>query len=63
MKRLLSRYSTRIITGLLVLHQITKNIKKARNQAQEAFLYLWINREKIETVNGIRSFLYRDIPK
>lgn len=31
---------------------------KAQNVAQEAFVKLWLNKEKIDTVNGIRSFLY-----
>lgn len=31
---------------------------KARNLAQEVFINLWLNREKIETLNGIRAFLY-----
>lgn len=31
---------------------------KAKSLAQEAFLKLWLNRGKVETVNGIRSFLY-----
>ena len=30
----------------------------AKSLAQEAFLNLWTQREKIETVNGISSFLY-----
>lgn len=38
--------------------QFTNDFERARNQAQEAFLNLWINREKIESLNGIRSFLY-----
>ena len=31
---------------------------RAQSLAQEAFIHLWLNREKIETLNGIRSFLY-----
>lgn len=31
---------------------------QAQNITQEAFLKLWLNREKIEIYNGIRSFLY-----
>jgi RNA polymerase sigma-70 factor, ECF subfamily len=31
---------------------------KSKSLAQEAFIKLWLNREKIETVNGIHSFLY-----
>ena len=38
--------------------QFINDHDKAKSQAQEAFINLWINREKIETFNGIRSFLY-----
>jgi RNA polymerase sigma-70 factor (ECF subfamily) len=31
---------------------------KAKSLAQEVFLNLWLNREKIKTINGIKSFLY-----
>ncbi|MGE4587463.1 MAG: RNA polymerase sigma-70 factor [Mangrovibacterium sp.] len=31
---------------------------KSQSLAQEAFINLWINRAKIERMNGIRSFLY-----
>jgi len=31
---------------------------QAQSLSQEAFVKLWINREKIESINGIRSFLY-----
>ncbi|MBS2100664.1 RNA polymerase sigma-70 factor [Carboxylicivirga linearis] len=31
---------------------------KAASLAQEAFINLWMNREKIESSNGIKSFLY-----
>lgn len=31
---------------------------QAQSLAQEAFVKLWLNLEKIETVNGIHSFLY-----
>jgi RNA polymerase sigma-70 factor, ECF subfamily len=31
---------------------------KARSLAQEAFVKLWLNRKKVDSVNGIRSFLY-----
>lgn len=31
---------------------------KAQSLTQEAFINLWLNREKIETFNGIKSFLY-----
>ena len=30
----------------------------AKSLAQDAFVKLWLNREKIESINGIRSFLY-----
>ena len=39
-------------------HQFIKDKDNAQSLAQEAFIKLWTNREKIETVNGIRSFLY-----
>jgi len=39
-------------------NQFINDTENARNQAQEAFLNLWLNRRKIETVNGIRSFLF-----
>lgn len=32
--------------------------EEAENLAQEAFLYLWQNRETVESINGIQSFLY-----
>ncbi|MCL4483010.1 MAG: RNA polymerase sigma-70 factor [Bacteroidetes bacterium] len=38
--------------------QFTGDKDQAQSLAQEAFVKLWLNREKIETVNGIRSFLY-----
>lgn len=31
---------------------------EAKNLAQEAFINLWLSREKIETINGINYFLY-----
>jgi RNA polymerase sigma-70 factor (ECF subfamily) len=31
---------------------------KAQSLAQEAFIKLWLNREKVESLNGIQSFLY-----
>lgn len=32
--------------------------EEAENLAQEAFLHLWQNRETVESINGIQSFLY-----
>ena len=31
---------------------------EAENLAQEALLYLWQNRERVDSINGIQSFLY-----
>jgi RNA polymerase sigma-70 factor (ECF subfamily) len=31
---------------------------EAENLAQEAFLHLWQNRENVDSINGIQSFLY-----
>ena len=31
---------------------------EAENLAQEAFLHLWQNRDTVESINGIQSFLY-----
>ncbi len=39
-------------------NQFVNDYDRAKNQAQEAFINLWLNREKIGTFNGIRSFLY-----
>ena len=38
--------------------QFVADKEQAKNLAQEAFIKLWLNRSKIESVNGIRSFLY-----
>ena len=38
--------------------QFVKDKDQAKSLAQDAFIKLWTNREKIESVNGIRSFLY-----
>lgn len=38
--------------------QFVSDKDKAQSLAQEAFIKLWLNRSKIESVNGIRSFLY-----
>lgn len=34
---------------------------KARSVAQDAFIKLWENREKVQKINGIPSFLYRSV--
>lgn len=34
------------------------DIDKSKSLAQEAFVNLWLNRQKIETFNGIKAFLY-----
>lgn len=34
------------------------DLDKSKSLAQDVFLNLWLNREKIETANGIRAFLY-----
>ena len=39
-------------------NQFVNDRERAKNQAQEAFINLWLNLEKIATFNGIRSFLY-----
>ena len=39
-------------------NQFISDRDKAKSLTQEVFLNLWLNREKIETLNGIRSFLY-----
>ncbi|HZL08797.1 MAG TPA: RNA polymerase sigma-70 factor [Prolixibacteraceae bacterium] len=39
-------------------NQFISDLDKAKCLTQEVFLNLWLNREKIETVNGIRAFLY-----
>lgn len=39
-------------------NQFISDLDKAKSLTQEVFLNLWLNREKIETVNGIRAFLY-----
>lgn len=44
------------IVGFCV--QFIYNENDAKELAQEAFLNLWTQREKIKTVNGISSFLY-----
>jgi len=32
---------------------------KARSVAQDAFIKLWENREKVQKINGVKAFLYR----
>lgn len=39
-------------------NQFVSDQDKAQSLTQEAFINLWLNREKIETINGIKSFLY-----
>jgi RNA polymerase sigma-70 factor, ECF subfamily len=39
-------------------NQFINDWDKARSLAQEAFINLWLNREKIETLNGIKAFLF-----
>lgn len=39
-------------------NQFISDLDKAKSLTQEVFLNLWLNREKIETMNGIKSFLY-----
>ena len=34
---------------------------KARSVAQDAFIKLWENREKVQKTNGIQAFLYRSV--
>jgi RNA polymerase sigma-70 factor (ECF subfamily) len=38
--------------------QFVNDRDKAKSLAQDSFIYLWTNREKIETRSGIKSFLY-----
>lgn len=38
--------------------QFISDLDKAKSLTQEVFLNLWLNREKIETLNGIKAFLY-----
>ncbi len=38
--------------------EFIKDRDKAKSIAQEAFLKLWLNREKVQKVNGIKAFLY-----
>ena len=38
--------------------EFIKDRDQAKNIAQEAFLKLWLNKEKVQKVNGIKAFLY-----
>ena len=38
--------------------EFIKDRDKAKSIAQEAFLKLWLNREKVQKVNGVKAFLY-----
>ncbi len=38
--------------------QFVRDKDKSQSLAQEAFVKLWLNKSKIESVNGIKSFLY-----
>lgn len=44
------------IVGFCV--QFVYNESEAKSIAQEAFVNLWLNKEKIDSLNGIKSFLY-----
>ena len=41
--------------------QFIRDKDKARSIAQDAFIKLWENREKVQKINGIRSFLYTSV--
>ena len=38
--------------------EFIKDRDKAKSIAQEAFLKLWLNKEKVQKLNGIKAFLY-----
>lgn len=38
--------------------QFTRDTEMSKGIAQEAFINLWVSREKIKTFNGIKAFLY-----
>ena len=38
--------------------EFIKDRDQAKNIAQEAFLKLWLNKEKVQKINGIKAFLY-----
>ncbi|MCB4807599.1 RNA polymerase sigma-70 factor [Tamlana sp. 62-3] len=44
------------IVGFCVQFVYSEN--EAKNITQEAFVNLWLNKEKIDSLNGIKSFLY-----
>tara|TARA_R110002049_G_scaffold58385_2_gene158871 strand:+ start:4712 stop:5317 length:606 start_codon:yes stop_codon:yes gene_type:complete len=41
--------------------QFIRDKDKARSIAQDAFIKLWENREKVQKINGIQSFLYTSV--
>ena len=41
--------------------QFIRDKDKARGIAQDAFIKLWENREKVQKINGIQSFLYTSV--
>ncbi|RAJ11455.1 RNA polymerase sigma-70 factor [Arenibacter echinorum] len=41
--------------------QFIRDKDKAGSIAQDAFIKLWENREKVQKINGIRSFLYTSV--
>lgn len=38
--------------------QFIYDAEEAENMAQEAFVHLWQNRDSVDSINGIQSFLY-----
>ena len=38
--------------------QFLNDREQAKNLAQDAFVYLWMNRKGVRSINGIKSFLY-----
>ncbi|WP_346854839.1 RNA polymerase sigma-70 factor [uncultured Draconibacterium sp.] len=38
--------------------QFISDVDASKSTAQQAFINLWLNRDKVERVNGIRAFLY-----
>lgn len=39
-------------------NQFISDLDKSKSLAQQAFIKLWLNRDKIEQINGITAFLY-----